>query len=161
MENDSIKLKYANELNNSMNAIRSANERILRLSQRLGRMIPKFQNVDHNVTGIYQWYADYNLIKDYVNQTNKELQKVFNELLPLMNKGEISFDLTTIFPLTDYSNQLNRFFSKIEVIDDILYGIWEDMVDGIAFTQMQKEQMKKALDETMKKSKTKNDAMFG
>ena len=60
MENDSIKLKYANELNNSMAAIRYANERILKLSQRLGRMIPKFQSVDHNITGIYQWYGDYN-----------------------------------------------------------------------------------------------------
>jgi len=161
MEKDSIKLKYANELNNSMAAIRYANERILKLSQRLGRMIPKFQSVDHNITGIYQWYGDYNSIKDYVNKADEELQKVFNELLPLVNKGEISLDFTTIFPLTDYSNQRNRYFSKIEVIDDILYGIWEDMFDGIAFTEMQKEQMKKALDETMEKSKKKKDVMFG
>lgn len=153
--------KYVIELNNAMNAIRAANERLIKLSQRMGRLIPKFQKIDHNTTGIFPWFNEYNAIKDSVNKADDTLQKGFNELLPLINSGELSFDFTTLFPLTDYSNQRTRYYSKIEVLDDILHGIWEDIIDGMAFNALQKEQMKKALDETMEKSKKKDiDIMF-
>ena len=152
---------YVIELNNAINAVRGANENLIKLSQRLGRLIPKFDKVDHAKTGIFYWLNEYNAIKDFVNKTDEELQKAFNKLLPSIFSEEISFDVMAQSSLADYTNQRNRYYSKIEVLDDIVYGIWEDIIDGIAFNASQKEDMKKALDETMEKSKREGtDVMF-
>ena len=147
-------ITYATKLNDAINAIRIANERLIKLSQRLGRLILKFQKVDHKKTGLFSWINEYSTIKDSINIADAELQKSFGELMPLINNGEVSFDIMNIVPYADYSTQRSRYYSKIEVLDDILSGLWEDVIDDIAFESLQ-DDMKKAMEKTMEKSKKK------
>jgi hypothetical protein len=55
--------------------------------------------------------------------------------------------------------QRSRFYSKVGVMDDILNGIMEDLLENGSVEESQKEEMRTALDGTMEKSRRKIDAM--
>jgi hypothetical protein len=61
--------------------------------------------------------------------------------------------------LNYYESQKARLYSKMEVMDDILNGIMEDLLDNESFEASQKDEMRVALDTTMDKSKRKIDPM--
>jgi hypothetical protein len=142
--------KHASEIARAQDSIRSANEELIKLSQRLGRMMPKLQRLE--TSGIITWFSIYNRIKDGANRADDELTSMLN------------YDLGNYNPvfqsqLAYYMGQRSRFYSKVEVMDDILNGIMEDLLENGSFEESQKEEMRTALDGTMEKSRRKIDAM--
>ena len=63
--------KYATDLARHQDAIRSANEDLIKLSQRFGRMMPKLQKLDSSA--ILTWFGLYNKIKDAAKRADDEL----------------------------------------------------------------------------------------
>jgi hypothetical protein len=63
--------KYATDLARHQDAIRSANEDLIKLSQRFGRMMPKLQKLDS--PAILTWFGLYNKIKDAAKRADDEL----------------------------------------------------------------------------------------
>ena len=60
--------KYASDLNKAQDHIRTANEELIKLSQRFGRMVPKFQRLDPS--GIISWFKSYSKVKDCVSSAD-------------------------------------------------------------------------------------------
>ncbi|HQE97406.1 MAG TPA: hypothetical protein PKY20_04320, partial [Methanothrix sp.] len=54
--------RQASEIARHQDAIRSANEDLIKLSQRLGRMMPRLSKMDPSA--ILNWFGLYNRIKD-------------------------------------------------------------------------------------------------
>ena len=52
-----------------------------------------------------------------------------------------------------YYLQRQRLYSKMEVMDDILNGMMEDLLENGNFEETQKQEMRVALDGTMEKSR--------
>lgn len=134
-------VKYASDLTKAQDAIRVANEELIKLSQRFGRMIPKLQNVA-STSGVLSWFSQYNKIKDSANKANDCLQ-------PLLSSEEALSNPMVASQLAYYNGQRSRYYYKIEVMDDVLNGMVEDLIDGAAFNDSQKEEMRVALDETV------------
>jgi hypothetical protein len=142
--------KHASNVARAQDSIRSANEELIKLSQRLGRMMPKLQKLD--ASGILHWLSIYNRTKDSASKADDDLKSLLNnELLNsnLVLQSQISY----------YLGQRIRFISKIEVMDDILNGIMEDLLENGSFEESQKEEMRIALDGIMEKSNRKMDPM--
>jgi len=142
-------VKYASDLTKAQDAIRVANEELNKLSQRVGRMITKLQNVA-STSGIMSWFSQYNKIKDSANKANDCLQ-------PLLSSEEALSNPVISSQLAYYNGQRSRYYYKIEVMDDVLNGMVEDLVDGAAFNDSQKEEMRAALDETVCMSRRMSD----
>lgn len=64
--------KIASEIARAQDSIRSANEELIKLSQRLGRMMPKMQRTD--TSGILSWFKLYNKVKDCASKADNELR---------------------------------------------------------------------------------------
>lgn len=138
--------EYASEVARSQDSIRSANEELIKLSQRLGRMMTKLHRLE--ISGFISWFNLYNRIKDASNKADDELaalQKIVQVNSNPILQSQLSFCLA----------QKARLGSKIEVTDDILNGIMEDLLDNGSLEEAQKEEMRLALDVTMEKSKRK------
>jgi hypothetical protein len=136
--------KYASEIARSQDAIRSANEELIKLSQRFGRMVPRLQRLE--TPGIMSWLNLYNKVKDATS-------KVDEELSPLLNNEQVTSNPLLQSQVSYYCAQRTRLHSKMEVMDDILNGMIEDLLENGSFEQSQKEEMKEALDGTIEKSK--------
>jgi hypothetical protein len=68
--------KHVSEIARAQDSIRSANEELIKLSQRLGRMMPKLQRLE--TSGIMIWFSIYNRIKDGANRADDELTSMLN-----------------------------------------------------------------------------------
>jgi hypothetical protein len=143
-------VKYASEIAQAQDSVRSANEELIKLSQRLGRMMPKLQRLE--TSGIISWFNIYNKIKDCANMADDDLTE-------LLNNETANSNPVLQSQLTYYEIQKARLYSKMEVMDDILNGIMEDLLENESFEASQKEEMRTALDATMDKSKRKIDPM--
>jgi hypothetical protein len=143
-------VKYANDITEAQDNIRSANEELIKLSQRLGRMMPKLSKLD--TSGIVSWFKIYNKIKDGVG--------ILDDSLKLIQDDE-SVNSNSILQsqLTYYLGQKARVLSKMEVMDDILGGIIEDLLENNSFEEFQREEIRMAFQGTMEKSRTKVDPM--
>ena len=142
--------KYASDVARSQDCIRSANEELIKLSQRLGRMLPRLQKLE--TSGILSWFALYNRLKDLANRSGDELTATNNAELVSLNpvlQSQVSY----------YLGQKARFYAKVEVMDDILAGMMEDLLENGSFEESQKEEIRVALEGTMEKSKRKIDTM--
>jgi hypothetical protein len=137
-------MKYVSDLTKAQDSVRFANEELIKLSQRFGRMVPKFQKMDSK--GILTWFAQYNRIKDSANRANDGIK-------PLLESEEAIANPMISTQLAYYNAQKSRYYFKIEVMDDILNGVVEDLLDSSALDESQKEEMRAALDETMGRSK--------
>ena len=51
-----------------------------------------------------------------------------------------------------YCAQRQRLYSKMEVVDDILNGMMEDLLENGSYEEGQKQEMRMALDGTLEKS---------
>ena len=130
-------------------AIRSSNEDLIKLSQRFGRMMPRLQKLDSS--SILLWLGLYNKIKDAAKRTEDEASDLLNS------------DLATANPVLQlqvnyYQAQSQRLYAKMEIMDDVLNGMMEDLLENGEFEQTQKEEMRVALEGTMKKSLNRSDA---
>jgi hypothetical protein len=142
--------KYASEIARAQDSIRSANEELIKLSQRLGRMMPRMQRTD--TSGILAWFNLYNKVKDCASKADNEL-KTPGDAEPV-NSNPVLQSQTSY-----YIGQKARFYAKVEVMDDILAGMMEDLLENGSFEESQKEEIRVALDGTMEKSRRKMDPM--
>jgi len=138
----------------------TANERLIRLSGRLGRLIPKFGKVDHSVTGLLPWIMEYQSMKDEVNVTTTDFQRIYNEILGLANTQKITIDASMRPAINTLNATLSRCYSKIEVLDDILIGLLEDIWDDVQFEATKKEEIKKAVKDTIEQTKEIPEGMY-
>lgn len=137
-------VKYASDLSRAQDAVRSSNEDLIKLSQRFGRMMPRLSRLEPST--ILSWLSLYNRVKDSAMRADEDLspqpgieQAAANPLL----QSQISY----------YYSQRARLFSKMEIMDDILNGMIEDLLENGSFEEAQKEEMRLALDGTLEKSK--------
>ena len=124
-------------------AIRSANEDLIKLSQRFGRMMPKLSKLDSSA--ILTWLGLYNKIKDRAKKTD-------DEIATLVNSDQAVANPVLQLQMNSYYSQRQRLCFKMEVMDDILSGMMEDLLENGSFEEAQKQEMKTALDATMEKS---------
>ena len=142
--------KYASDIARAQDSIRSANEELIKLSQRLGRMLPRMQMLE--TSAILSWFNIYNKIKDEANRVGDDLTTMNNVELVNLNpalQSQVSY----------YLAQKARFYAKVEVMDDILTGMMEDLLENGSFEESQKEEIRVALDGTMEKSRRKMESM--
>ena len=135
--------KYASDLARHQDAIRSANEDLIKLSQRFGRMMPKLSKLDSSA--ILTWLGLYNKIKDRARKTD-------DEIATLVNSDQAAANPMLQLQMNYYYSQRQRLCFKMEVMDDILSGMMEDLLENGSFEEAQKQEMKTALDATMEKS---------
>ncbi|MCX6676410.1 MAG: hypothetical protein NTU95_00505 [Methanothrix sp.] len=135
--------KYASDLARHQDAIRSANEDLIKLSQRFGRMMPKLSKLDSSV--ILSWFGLYNKVKD-------KAKKADDELAGLANNEQVAANPVLQLQINYYDAQRQRLCFKMEVMDDILGGMMEDLLENGSFEEAQKQEMRVALDATMEKS---------
>jgi len=144
-------LRQASEITQAQDSMRFANEELIKLSQRFGRMIPRLQKLD-NTAGVLSWFAQYNKLKDCANKADEALR-------PLLSSEDVQANAVMASLISYYSAQRSRYCFKVEVMDDILNGMIEDLTDGTAFSDAQKEEIKTALDDTLARS-MKNTVQF-
>ena len=143
--------KQASEIVRHQDAIRSANEELIKLSQRFGRMMPRLSRLDPSV--ILNWLGLYSKIKDRSRRADEEMD------------GFSRNELATSSPVLQlqigcYQMQRDRLFFKMEVLDDILAGMMEDLLENGSFEEVQKQEMRAALDSTMEKSLSGSERIF-
>lgn len=141
--------KYASDLARHQDAIRSANEDLIKLSQRFGRMMPKLSKLDSSA--ILTWFGLYNKVKD-------NARKVDDELASLTNNEQAAANPVLQLQMNYYTEQRQRLSFKMEVMDDILSGMMEDLLENGSFEEEQKQEMRIALDATMEKSMHRSEA---
>ncbi|MDD2836147.1 MAG: hypothetical protein PHY05_08345 [Methanothrix sp.] len=134
--------KYGSDIARHQDVIRSANEDLIKLSQRFGRMMPKLHKLDSSA--ILTWFDLYNKIKDKAKRTDDELASLTNE--------QAAANPVLQLQINYYYAQRQRLYFKIEVMDDIISGMMEDLLENGSFEEAQKEEMRIALDATMEKS---------
>ena len=135
--------RYASDLARHQDAIRSANEDLIKLSQRFGRMMPRLSKLDSSA--ILSWFCLYNEIKDSAGKADEELA-------PLTNKEQAAANPVLQLQINYYYAQRQRLCFKMEVMDDIISGMMEDLLENGSFEEAQKQEMRTALDATMEKS---------
>jgi len=135
--------KYASDLARHQDVIRSSNEDLIKLSQRFGRMMPKLSKLDSSA--ILTWLGLYNKIKDRARKTD-------DEIATLVNSDQAAANPMLQLQMNYYYSQRQRLCFKMEVMDDILSGMMEDLLENGSFEEAQKQEMKTALDATMEKS---------
>jgi hypothetical protein len=135
--------KHASDLARGQDSIRSSNEDLIKLTQRFGRMMPRLQKLDPST--ILTWFGLYNKIKDCA-------RKADCEIAPLLNNDLLSANSVLQSQINYYCAQRQRLYSKIEVMDDILNGMMEDLLENGCYEETQKQEMRIALDGTLEKS---------
>jgi hypothetical protein len=135
--------KYGSDIARHQDAIRSANEDLIKLSQRFGRMMPKLSKLDSSV--VLSWFGLYNKVKD-------KAKKADDELADLTNNEQAAANPVLQLQISYYYTQRQRLYYKVEVMDDIISGMMEDLLENGSFEEAQKQEMRTALDATMEKS---------
>ncbi len=143
--------RFASDLARAQDAVRSANEELIKLSQRFGRMMPKLQRLE--TPAILSWFNLYNRIKDCANRAN-------DEIASLLDSEQAASNPVLLSQIGFYQAQRSRLCYKMEVMDDILNGMMEDLLENGSFQDAQKEEMRSALDGTMERSR-RMDAILG
>jgi hypothetical protein len=135
--------RYASDLARHQDGIRSANEDLIKLSQRFGRMMPRLSKLDSSA--ILSWFCLYSKIKDSAGKADEELA-------PLTNSEQAAANPVLQLQINYYYAQRQRLCFKMEVMDDIISGMMEDLLENGSFEEAQKQEMRTALDATMEKS---------
>jgi hypothetical protein len=142
--------KYASDLARLQDSIRSSNEDLIKLTQRFGRMMPRLSKLDSSV--ILSWFGMYNKIKDSTGKADEEISS-------LLNSNPANANPLLQSQINYYCAQRQRIYSKMEVMDDILNGLMEDLLENGNYEEEQKQEMRVALDGTMEKSKHHSEAL--
>lgn len=141
--------RYASDLARHQDVIRSANEDLIKLSQRFGRMMPKLSKLDSSA--ILSWFGLYNSVKD-------KAKKADDEMSCLANNEQVAANPVLQLQINCCDAQRQRLCFKMEVMDDILSGMMEDLLENGSFEEAQKQEMRIALDATMQKSMIRPEA---
>ena len=141
--------RLASRFSANQDAIRSANEDLIKLSQRFWRIMPRLQKLESST--ILHWLGLYNKIKDAAKGAKDEVSDL------------LSNDIATANPVLQmqinyYQAQRQRLYAKMEVMDDVLNGMMEDLLENGEFEEGQKEEIRVALEDTMEKSRSHADA---
>jgi hypothetical protein len=142
--------KCASDLARVQDSIRSSNEDLIKLTQRFGRMMPRLLKLDSSA--ILSWFSQYNKIKDSSGKADEEISILLNGNLANANillQSQINY----------YCAQRQRIYSKMEVMDDILNGLMEDLLENGNYEEGQKQEMRVALDGTLEKSKSRSEVL--
>ena len=143
--------KQATEIVRHQDAIRSANEELIKLSQRFGRMMPRLSRLDPSV--ILNWLGLYSKIKDRSRRADEEMDG--------FSRNELASSSPVVqLQVSCYQMQRQRLCFKMEVLDDILAGMMEDLLENGSFEEVQKQEMRAALDSTMEKSLSGSERIF-
>lgn len=137
--------KYASDLACHQDAIRSANEDLIKLSQRFGRMMPKLTRLDSS--SMLTWFGLYNKVKDKARTAD-------DEMACLANNEQAAANPVLQMQINYFSAQRQRLDFKMELMDEILCGMMEELLENGSFEEAQKQEMRTALDSTMEKSKS-------
>jgi hypothetical protein len=138
--------RYASDLARYQDALRTSNEDLIKLSQRFGRMMPRLAKLD--ASAILAWFGLYNKIKDAAGKTDGEVSA-------LLQNEQVGTSPVLQSQISYYCTQRQRLYSKMEVMDDILNGMMEDLLENGSFEEAQRQEMRTALDGTMEKSKNR------
>ena len=144
-------VRQASELARAQDSMRFANEELIKLSQKFGRMIPRLQKLD-NTSGVLSWFTRYNRLKDCANKADEAVRPLLCNVEALANPVMASL-------ISYYISQKSRYCFKVEVMDDILNGMIEDLTESTMWSDVQKEEMKAALDETVGLSMKSTDQL--
>lgn len=143
--------KQATEIVRHQDAIRSANEELIKLSQRFGRMMPRLSRLDPSV--ILNWLSLYSKIKDGSRRADEEMDG--------FSRNELASSSPVVqLQVSCYQMQRQRLCFKMEVLDDILAGMMEDLLENGSFEEVQKQEMRAALDSTVDKSLSGSEHVF-
>ncbi len=142
--------RYASDLARHQDIIRSANEDLIKLTQRFGRMMPRLSKLD--CPSILNWFSLYNKIKDSARKADEELNVL------AANEQAASSPVLQML-LASYYSQRQRLCFKMEVMDDILSGMMEDLLENGSFEEALKQEMRSALDATVGKSMQPEQAL--
>lgn len=155
MEVDVALTKYGVVVLSSTTAIVNLNERLIRLSDRLGRVILKCNKLDNIKTGLLPWIIEYQNIKNEMCVADDAFKNENNEILKLMMTHKIGFNPwnSTVYL---YNTQYSRCYSKTEVLDDILKGLLEVLFDNIELEELQRIEIEKAVKGAIEKTKPPN-----
>lgn len=150
---------YISILVTAIRNISMTNERLVRLSQKLGRIL--LGGSPFNESEVLDWIKEYDNLKSFVSNIEKSrlknAEKVSSELSELLNSiskyprvPQLLMPFLNSFNVADgvYYELLGRFSAKIEVLDDIL----EVFRESIKETGKSKE-LNKVISESIKKSK--------
>lgn len=113
-------------------------------------MMPRMQRTD--TSGILTWFNLYNKVKDCASKADSELRTP-------IDGDPVNSNPVLQSQVSYYLGQKARFYAKVEVMDDILSGMMEDLLENGSFEESQKEEIRVALDGTMEKSRRKIDPM--
>lgn len=143
--------RQASEIARHQDAVRSANEDLIKLSQRLGRIMPRLSRLDPSV--ILSWFGLYNRIKDRARSADDEMDG-------LGRNEQVASSPVLQLQVGCYQIQRQRLCFKMEVLDDILAGMMEDLLENGSFEEIQKQEMRTALDATMEKSLNSSESVL-
>ena len=143
--------RQASEIARHQDAVRSANEDLIKLSQRLGRIMPRLSRLDPSV--ILSWFSLYNRIKDRAKSADDEMDG-------LSRNEQVTCSPVLQLQVGCYQMQRQRLCFKMEVLDDILAGMMEDLLENGSFEEIQKQEMRTALDATMEKSLNSSECVL-
>jgi hypothetical protein len=132
--------KFASDLAQAQDRIRGCNEELIKLSQRFGRIMPRLQRLE--TPAILSWFGLYNKVKD-------SARKLDEEIAPILNNEQIAGNPLLDAQAAYYCSQRARLSSKMEVLDDVLSGMIEDLLENGALEEKEMEEMRTALDKTM------------
>ena len=130
-----------------------ANEKIGKLSERLGRIMIKHGKIDHTKTGLFPWLSDYWNVKDTVVQSSNELFSSYKSTLEYVFSKKVYPNQAIMAEFNSRIAQFSSLRIRIGVLDDILKGLLEDIWDEIHFEEVQKEKLEKAVKDTIEKTK--------
>ena len=143
-------------LMSSTDVLIEANENLRVLAQRLGWLIPKFNDVDHKEVGIGKWLLEYESIKNTALKAIAKHDKAYKEAFDstAARKFPARFGALLSGAYMNYSKQLARFWTRIGMLDDNIDGLIREILDrGIVLKALEKEATVKAAKDTFEKNK--------
>jgi hypothetical protein len=129
-------------LMSSTDVLIDANENLRMLAQKLGWLIPKFNDVDHKEVGIGKWLLEYESIKSNALKAIAEHDKAYKEAFDsaAARKFPARFGALMSSCFFNYNTQLLRFRTRIGVLDDIVDGVLKEIMDrGITLKALEKK----------------------
>jgi len=150
-------------LMSSANVLIDANENLRILAQRLGRLIPKFEEVDPEKFGIVKWMNEYMRIKSTVQEAIDKHDRAYKSAFEseAAKDHPIKFNSFISGSYSNYSIPLSRFRARICILDDIIDGLLDAMLSGvIKIEASEKDAFVKAVKDNAEKTKEIPDGMY-
>ena len=158
-------LKIENQMGEAfmqvINAAFRENEKIGKLSQRLGRLLSKFDKLDVNNMAFLAWVEEYKCIKSEIQEIGGANSMGQKDVMEFHFKHNIALGLQSLQLMTNSSEHYTRLYAEIEVLDDVIAGLIENLSDNAHLETMQKEKIEKVMKEAVEKTKELSSVMYG